>query len=115
MYQTKVYWIDPASVAHHHFVAVALFTLVALVCLLLVAMFGRRSWWALVAAAIGLPSVIVLALGGAPGSPIPPTHIPPTQFVLGVVIPLAALGLPAATLGSALGAMLRSLLRRKSI
>jgi hypothetical protein len=110
MYQTKVYWIDPASVAHHHFVAVALFTLVALVCLVLVAMFGQRSWWALVAAAIGLSSVIVLALGGAPGSPIPPT-----QFVLGVVIPLAALGLPAATLGSALGAMLRWLLRRKSI
>jgi hypothetical protein len=110
MYQTNVYWIDPASVAHHHFVAVALFTLVALVCLSLVAMFGRRSWWTLIAATIGLPTVIVLALGGAPGPPIPLT-----QFILDVVIPLAGLGLPAAILGSVLGAMLHWLLRRKSI
>jgi hypothetical protein len=109
MYQTKVYWIDPASVAHHHVVAVTLFTLVALVCLSLVAMFGRRSWWALVAAAIGLPLVIVLALGGVPGP-----AIPLTQFILDVMLPLVALGLPAATLGSVLGAMLHWLLRRKS-
>jgi hypothetical protein len=110
MYQTNDYWIDPTSIAHHHFVAITLFTLVALVCLSLVAIFGRRCWWALVATAIGLPSVIVLALGGAPGPPIPIT-----QFILGVVIPLAALGLPAAILGSVLGAMLRWLLHPKSI
>jgi hypothetical protein len=111
MYRTNIYAVDPAGVAHHYLVAIALFTLVALVCLGLVARFGWRSWWAVIAAAIGLPTVIVAALGGA----LPGPNWPFTQFILAIVIPLAVLGLPAATMGSALGAMLRWLLRRKTI
>jgi hypothetical protein len=112
MYRENVYTIDPASLAHHRLVALARFALVALVCLALVAMFGWRSWWALIVAAIGLPTIIVMALGGAfPGPPI----LPVSQFILDIVIPLALLGLPAATLASVLGAMLHRILRRRSV
>jgi hypothetical protein len=111
MYPTNIYTVDPASVAHHHLVTIVLLTLVALVCFALVAMFGRRSWWALIAAATGLPTIIVVALVGA----LPDPNRPLTQFILDVVIPLAVLGLPAATVGSVLGAMLRWLRRGQRI
>jgi hypothetical protein len=96
---------------YHHYVAVTILTVIALVCLRLVVRFGRRSWWALVAAAISLPTIIVVALGSA----LPGPNWTPTQFILDVVVPLAVLGLLAATIGSALGAMLRWLLRRRTI
>ena len=43
MYRTNVYAVDPASVAQHYLVAIALFTLVALVCLGLVRGSGGAS------------------------------------------------------------------------
>jgi hypothetical protein len=84
MYKTDVYALDPASAALHHFVAITLFATVALVCPALVAIFGRRSWWALPGATIGLPTVIVAVVGGA----LPGSAWPLTQFILDVMIPL---------------------------
>jgi hypothetical protein len=51
MYETTVFAIDPASVANAHFVALVMFGVVSLVCL-----------GAVIAAAIGLPTIVVAAL-----------------------------------------------------
>jgi hypothetical protein len=111
MYETTVFAIDPAGVTNARFVALAMLGVVSVVCLGLVARLGWHSWWAVIAAAIGLPTIVVAALGGA----MPDHKWPLPQYILDIVIPLALLGLPAAAIGSAVGAMLRWLAHRTSI
>lgn len=111
MHQVDVYAVDPASVAHGHWVALTAVGATALVCALLVVRFGWRMWWAVIIAAIAVPTITVLAAGG--GRPGP--DWPLTQFIADVVAPLSTLGFAAAAVGSAVGASLRWLLRRKPI
>jgi hypothetical protein len=110
MYKVDVNAVDPASVAHGHWVGLAAVGVTALVCALLVMRLGWRSWWAVIAAAVVVPTIAVLAAGGAhPGE-----SWPLTEFIVDVVTPLVVLGFAAAVIGSAAGALLRRLLRRNT-
>lgn len=65
----------------------------------------------MIATGIFLPSIVVVAL--ALGDAIPRPKLPLLQFIWDVAAPLALLGLPAATIGSTIGAMLRWLAHRR--
>lgn len=110
MYQVDVYTVDQASVAHGHWVGLIALGLTALISALLVMRLGRRSWWAIIVAAIAVPTVTTLAAGGAWPGP----NWPLGNFTLDVVMPLAVAGLAAAGVGSAVGALLRWLVCRKN-
>src|SRR5882757_8702853 len=97
--------IDAASVAHHRFVAILLLGVVLLVSTGLVVRFGWRSWWAVIAAGICIPTIIVAAL--SLGDAVPRPKLPLLEFISGVSGPLALLGLFAAAMGSTIGALLR--------
>lgn len=103
--------IDAASMAHHRFVTILLLGVVFLVSAGLVVRFGWHSWWAVVAAGICLPTIIVAAL--SLGDAVPWPKLPLLEFISGVSGPLALLGLPAAAMGSTIGAMLRWLAHRR--
>jgi hypothetical protein len=89
MHQHRAPHKDDPLYSTSHFVALALFALVALVCLALVVIYGRCSWWALIAAAIGLPTIIVVTIGGPLSEP---AIRPLTQFILDVVVPPTCVG-----------------------
>ena len=110
MYRVDVYSVDPASVAHGHWVGLSALGLTALICALLVLRLGPRSWWAVIVAAIAVPTITALAVGGA----LPGPNWPLINFMFDVVMPLTVVGLAAAAVGSAVGALLRWLVRRKA-
>jgi uncharacterized membrane protein (DUF2068 family) len=112
MYET-IFTIDPAGMAHHRFVAMLLLGVVSLVSAGLVVRFGWRSWWAVIAAGIFLPTIVVLAL--SLGDAVPRPKLPLLEFILNVAAPLALLGLPAAAIGSTIGAMLRWLAHHQQV
>lgn len=110
MYRVDVFTVDPASVAHGHWVALIALGLTAVLSALLVMRLGRRSWWAIIVAAIAVPTITTLAAGGAWPGP----DWPLSDFMFDVVMPLAVVGFAAAAVGSAVGALLRWLVRRKA-
>lgn len=101
-----IFVIDPGSVVYAHYMAVVTLIIVALVCFGLVARLGRRSWWAVIVVVLSIPTIIVSALRGAGAA----QNMPVSLFIVDVFLPLALLGLPAAIVGGALGAMLRKII-----
>jgi len=110
MYQVDVYTVDPASVAHGHCVGLIAVGLTSLISALLVMRLGWRSWWAIIVAAIAVPTMTTLVAGGAWPGP----NWPLSNFMFDVVMPLAVVGFAAAAVGSAVGVLLRWLVRRKA-
>ncbi|MBX3430843.1 MAG: hypothetical protein KF779_14770 [Hyphomonadaceae bacterium] len=110
MYQVDVYTVDPASVVHGHWIGLIAVGLTALISALLVMRLGWRSWWAIIVAAIAVPTITTLVSGGAwPGA-----NWPLGDFVFDVVMPLVVVGFAAAAVGGAVGASLRWLLNRRA-
>jgi hypothetical protein len=110
MYSVEVYRVEPESIALHQSLGLAAVVITAVVSAFLVMRFGLRSWKAIAVAAIVFPTMMALAAGvGQPG----PTW-PLTILIVEVVGPLAVLGFAAGVAGSALGALLRWLLRSRA-
>jgi hypothetical protein len=110
MHET-IFTIGAASMAHHRFVAILLLGVVFLVSAGLAVRFGWRSWWAVIATGIFLPTIVVVAL--SLGDAVPRPKLPLLEFILDVAAPLALLGSPATATGSTIGAMLRWLAHRR--
>lgn len=106
MYRVDIYRVDPASIAHMKLVALVAIGATALLAAVLALRFGWRSWWAILLAAVAVPTLSTLLAGGAPNWPI-------MEYIIDVVAPLALLGLPAAVVGCVVGVAIRWFARRK--
>lgn len=111
MNESTIYIFDPASIAFHRLVGSVLICVVVLVSAALIFRFGWRSVWAVGAAAVVLPTIVVFLASKFSGAPSN-TTIPDVEFVLEVTLPLAIIVVPAAVVGAMLGAILGWLYRR---
>ncbi|MES1159077.1 MAG: hypothetical protein ABUL42_04200, partial [Terricaulis silvestris] len=77
MPQVDIYQVDPASVAHGHFIGLLAIGVTALLAALLVGRFGWRCWWALILLGIAAPTIVIAIAGGA----LPGENQPPTEYL----------------------------------
>ncbi len=110
MDQIDLYLVSPDSLARHQLVGALILTMTALPGFALMARFSWRSWPVIFASAIGLPTIIAVLAGGA----LPGANWSLSEFATDVVVPLAALGLAAAAVGTAIGALARQIFSRRA-
>jgi hypothetical protein len=103
MSDVVVYAVDPESLRTHQMAAWVIWACVAVFCALAVARSGWRSWWAVIGSLVVLPTIVMIAFGGAP--PDSDDWLGP--FFGDVMAPLVLLALPAAAAGSLVGAVVR--------
>ena len=95
---TTLYALDQSSVRQAPQVLWGMVSFTALAAALFYGFYGRRAWWLILGAAFIVPTAFVLMFGGElRGSSV-------FDFVSGVILPLAMVGLPSALIGVLLAA-----------